>query len=545
MSRQSRSTMAEWQALKRHAVKIGKLHLRDLFDADPERGRRFAVESDGIRLDFSKNPVTDETLELLFGLARACGLEGEIARMFAAEKINETEKRPVLHWALRDLADRPVMVDGVDILPRIRKVRERMAEAAERIRSGKWLGYSGKPLTHVVNLGIGGSDLGPRMACEALRFYSQRDLHFYFVSNLDPSHLAETLRTLSPENTLFIIASKTFTTQETMANAAGARTWLMEHFQDAPALRCHFAAVTANPQAALGFGVMPGNVFDFWEWVGGRYSLTSAVGLPAMMAIGPERFEEMLHGFWAMDDHFRSAPLEMNLPVLLALLGVWQINFHDAQAHAVLPYEQYLDQFPSYLQQLDMESNGKNVDRLGALVDYRTGPVLWGGTGTVGQHAFFQLLHQGSQVVPCDFIGFRRSLNPFRDHHEQLLANMFAQSHALAFGRTRDELVRENVPAALLPFREFAGNRPSNTIMADELTPGTLGKLVALYEHKVFTQGVIWNIFSFDQWGVELGKRLAGRILPRLKGQAAAGPEEDSSTRSWIEYVKKNSPSNP
>ncbi len=540
MSRESRTRMPEWQALRQHAVKIGRLHLRELFARDPERGRRFAVEAEGLYLDYSKNPVTAETMGLLFGLARACGLGDEIQRLFAAERINETEKRPVLHWALRDLSGRPVMVDGSDVMPRIRAVRERMAEAAARIRSGKWLGFGGKPLTHVVNLGIGGSDLGPRMACAALRFYSQRDLHLHFVSNLDPGHLAETLHGLSPEETLFLVASKTFTTQETMANAAAARAWLMEHFQDAHALRSHFAAVTANPQAALGFGVVPGNVFEFWEWVGGRYSLASAVGLPVMMAVGPERFEEMLRGFWAMDDHFRHTPPERNLPVLLALLGVWQVNFHAAPTHALLPYDQYLDLFPAYLQQLDMESNGKSVDRLGAPVDYRTGPVLWGGTGTGGQHAFFQLLHQGSQVVPCDFIGFRRSLNPFRDHHEQLLANLFAQSQALAFGRTREELERENTPDALVPFREFAGNRPSNTILAHELTPGTLGKLIALYEHKVFVQSVIWNIFPFDQWGVELGKRLAGRILPRLKGQAAAGADEDGSTRALIEYCRKS-----
>jgi glucose-6-phosphate isomerase len=541
MNRESRTRMPEWLALKEHAAKIGTLHLRSLFASDPERGRRFVAEAEGLYLDYSKNPVTAETMELLFGLARACGLGDEIQRLFAAEKINETENRPVLHWALRDLSGRPVMVDGDDVMPRIRAVRERMAAAAERIRSGKWLGFSGKPLTHVVNLGIGGSDLGPRMACAAMRRYSQRDLHIHFVSNLDPGHLAETLRALSPENTLFLIASKTFTTLETMANAAAARAWLMEHFQDASALRGHFAAVTANRQAALDFGVVPANVFEFWEWVGGRYSLASAVGLPVMMAIGPERFDEMLRGFWSMDDHFRHTPLERNLPVMLALLGVWQVNFQAAPTHAILPYDQYLALFPAYLQQLDMESNGKSVDRLGVAVDYRTGPVIWGGTGTVGQHAFFQLLHQGSQDVPCDFIGFCRSLNPFRDHHEQLLANMFAQSQALAFGRTREELVREHMPDALLPFRGFSGNRPSNTILACELTPGTLGKLIALYEHKVFVQGVIWNIFSFDQWGVELGKRLAGRILPRLKGLAAAGADEDSSTRALIEHCKKAS----
>jgi glucose-6-phosphate isomerase len=412
-----------------------------------------------------------------------------------------------------------------------------MAAAAGRIRARGWLGCSGKPLSHVVNLGIGGSDLGPRMAYKALRFYAQRDLHFHFVSNLDPGHLAETLRPLPPEETLFIIASKTFTTQETMANAAAARSWLMEHYQDPIALRAHFAAVTANPAAAHDFGIAAENIFEFWEWVGGRYSLLSAVGLPLMMAVGPERFEELRRGFWEMDSHFRDAAFTANLPVLLALLGIWQAGFMGRSTHAVLPYDQYLERFPAYLQQLEMESNGKDVDRNGEEVDYPTGPVLWGEPGTNGQHAFYQLLHQGTPAVSCDFIGLRRSLNPFRDHHEQLLANMIAQGQALAFGRDREELEREGVPATQLPFRVFSGNRPSNTILADELNPSTLGRLIALYEHKVFVQGVIWNIFSFDQWGVELGKKLANRILPRLKGQAAPGSDEDSSTRALIDYV--------
>ena len=536
MDRQNRTRMPEWQALKKHAAKIKKIFLRDLFAADPDRGSRFAVTAEDIHLDYSKNPVTAETVELLIRLARACRLENEIERMFAAKKINETEDRPVLHWALRDFSGRPVMVEGSDILPSIRQVRERMAAAAEKIRSGRWLGHGGRPLNHIVNLGIGGSDLGPQMAYQALRFYAQRDLHFHFVSNLDPTHLAETLRPLSPENTLFIIASKTFTTQETLANAAGARAWLLKHFAEETALSGHFAAVTSNPQAALGFGVAAENIFEFWDWVGGRYSLASAVGLPVMMAIGPERFNEMLRGFWAMDSHFRQSPWEANLPVLLALLGIWQINFHDAPTHAVLPYDQYLRRFPAYLQQLDMESNGKRVDRQGREVDCPTGPVLWGEPGTNGQHAFFQLLHQGSRPVPCDFIGFCRSLNPFKDHHERLLANMLAQSQALAFGRTRAELAGENIAAMLLPFREFPGNRPSNTILLDELTPGALGKLIALYEHKVFVQGVIWNIFSFDQWGVELGKSLAKKILPWLLDKAPLEYGEDSSTRELIAY---------
>jgi glucose-6-phosphate isomerase len=391
-------------------------------------------------------------------------------------------------------------------------------------------------LTHVVNLGIGGSDLGPQMACQALRFYSRRDLHFYFVSNQDPGHLAETLRPLSPESTLFIIASKTFTTQETMANAAAARAWLLGHFHDETALSSHVVGVTANPGLAAAFGIAAEHIYEFWEWVGGRYSLASAVGLPLMMAIGPERFEEMLRGFWAMDVHFRQSPWERNLPVLLALLGVWQVNFHDAPTHAVLPYDQYLSRFPAYLQQLDMESNGKQVGRDGRPVDVATGPVLWGEPGTNGQHAFFQLLHQGGRPVPCDFIGFCRSLNPFEDHHERLLSNMFAQSRALAFGRSRAELAGEDIPEVQLPFRVFPGNRPSSTIMAEELDPGILGKLIALYEHKVFVQGIIWNIYSFDQWGVELGKNLAEKILPRLTVNADPDPGEDSSTRELIAY---------
>jgi glucose-6-phosphate isomerase len=531
--------MPEWRALQKHALAMKKTRLRDLFAADPQRGSRFVLEAEGIYLDYSRNPVNEETLGLLFELARACGLPGEIAGFFAAAAINRTENRPALHWALRDFSGRPVMVDGVDVVPGIRRVRERMTLAAEQLRAGRRLGHGGRPLTHIVNLGIGGSDLGPQMACLALRSCTPQGLHVHFVSNLDPGHLAGTLRALSPETTLFIIASKTFTTQETMANAAGARSWLLDHFADAAALDRHLIAVTANPQAALDWGITAGNIFEFWEWVGGRYSLASAVGLPLMMAVGPERFEELLRGSAAMDEHFRSATPKSNLPILLALLGIWHVNFLDARTHAVLPYDQDLSRFPAYLQQLEMESNGKSVDRDGRPVAYRTGPVLWGEPGTNGQHAFFQLLHQGTQAVPCDLIGFCRSRDPFRDHHEQLLANLLAQGQALAFGRTRAELAAENVPAPQRPFREFKGDRPSNTILAAELTPGLLGRLIALYEHKVFAQGVIWNIFSFDQWGVELGKKLAGRILPEVKGETPSAGE-DSSTRALIEYFKKH-----
>jgi glucose-6-phosphate isomerase len=530
--------MPEWRALRQHAAAMRRTGLRDLFAADPRRGGRFALEAEGVYLDYSRNPVTAETLRLLFKLARACALTREISGLFAAAKVNGTEDRPALHWALRDFSGRPVMVQGADIMPGIRCVREKMALAAGRLRSGGWAGHGGKPLTHIVNLGIGGSDLGPQMACLALRPFARQGLHVHFVSNLDPGHLAGTLRDLSPENTLFIIASKTFTTQETMANAAFARAWLLDHFADPAAVAYHFAAATASPQAALDWGVAAENIFEFWEWVGGRYSLASAVGLPLLLAIGPERFEELLRGAAAMDEHFRNAPLEANLPVLLALLGAWQVNFLDARTHAILPYDQDLSRFPAYLQQLDMESNGKNVARDGRKVTHRTGPVIWGEPGTNGQHAFFQLLHQGTQAVPCDLIGFCRSRDPFRDHHEQLLAHLIAQGQALAFGRTRSELAAENVPAPLRPFREFAGDRPSNTILAEELTPGVLGKLIAMYEHKVFVQGVIWDVNSFDQWGVELGKQLSRRILPKLKGEADAA-DEDSSTRALIEYCRK------
>jgi glucose-6-phosphate isomerase len=539
MNRGTRTELPEWRALRRHAGKIAGIDLRALFAADAGRGERFAAEAAGIHLDYSRQPLTGETLKKLFALARACGLEAENARLFAGERVNETEDRPALHWALRDLSGRPVVVDGQDVMPGIRGVRERMAAVARKVRAGEWLGSTGRPVTQVVNLGIGGSDLGPRMACAALRHYSQRQLSLHFVSNIDPSHIAETLRPLPAEQTLFIVASKTFATQETLANAAVARAWLRERLGSSASPEGHFIAATARPDAAIAWGIPAANVFEFWDWVGGRYSLASAVGLPLMIAIGPERFEEMLRGCWEMDEHFRRAPQEDNLPVILALLGVWHADFLGARTHAVLPYDQYLELFPAYLQQLEMESSGKSVDRNGRAVGYPTGPVLWGEPGTNGQHAFYQLLHQGTQAVPCDFIGFRRSLNPFQDHHERLLANMIAQGQALAFGRSRAELEKEGVPAGQLPFREFAGNRPSSTILADCLTPAALGRLIALYEHKVFAQGVIWNIDSFDQWGVELGKKIASRLLSKLKGEAPS-TNEDSSTRALIEYCRKN-----
>jgi len=536
MNRRSRPTLPEWRALERHAAEMKRRTLRELFAADPGRGRRFALRAEGLYLDYSKNPLNSETLGLLLALADACGLEKEKARLFAGEAVNETEARPALHWALRDTSGRTLAVDGRDVMPALREVRERMAAAAGRIRSGNWLGTGGRPLDHVVHVGIGGSDLGPRMACAALRFYSAPGLSLHFVANLDPSHLAETLRPLSPERTLFILASKTFTTQETLANADAARDWLLGHFRDRACLERHVVAVTANPQAARSWGVAADNIFEFWDWVGGRYSLPSAVGLPLMMAIGPERFQEMLSGYEALDRHFREAPAMENLPLLLALLGVWHASFLGAATHAVLPYSHSLRLLPDYLQQLEMESNGKSADREGRPGAYATAPVLWGGPGTDGQHAYFQLLHQGTQAVPCDLIGFRRSLDPFRDHHEQLLANLLAQAQALAFGRCRGELEAEGVAGPSLPFRAFPGNRPSTVLLADELTPATLGKLVALYEHKVFAQSVIWNIFPFDQWGVELGKKIAGRLLPLVKGEAPADGE-DSSTSAMIDFI--------
>jgi glucose-6-phosphate isomerase len=531
--------MEEWRSLENHFREIESLHLREMFASDPKRAERFTVEGAGLHLDYSKNRITSRTMELLLAMARASKLETEIGRMFSGEKINETENRAVLHVALRHLGNESFCVDGADVMPEVRAVRARMAELAESVRRGTWKGSGGKRIRYVVNIGIGGSDLGPQMAYEALKFYSQRDLRFFFVSNVDGSHLAETLRQVEAGETLFIVASKTFTTEETMANANKAREWLLEQTGDRSAVSRHFLAVSANTRAAAGFGIPAEHVLTMWDWVGGRYSLPSAIGLPLMIAIGAERFTDMLAGYQAIDDHFRRAPFENNLPVILALLGVWYVNFFDARSHAILPYDQYLLRFPAYFQQGDMESNGKSVDRQGRAVNYATGPVIWGEPGTNGQHAFYQLLHQGTQLVPCDFIGFAQTpWSDWQDHHRRLLANLVAQSAALAFGRTAPELRDQGVAEALVPFRAFAGNRPSNTILADRLTPGTLGELIALYEHKIFTQGVVWNIFSFDQWGVELGKQLAGRIRPLLVG-GGDDTTLDSSTLSLLETIRR------
>ena len=533
-----------WKALEEHRRRIENRQLRDLFAEDPDRGERLSLEAAGLTLDYSKNLVTDETLRLLLDLAEAAGLRGRINAMFRGDKINVTEDRAVLHVALRAPRSASIVVDGENVVPAVHAVLDRMAVFAERLRGGDWKGHTGRRIRNVVNLGIGGSDLGPVMACEALQHYSDRGLRFGFVSNVDATDFSETTRDMDPAETLFIICSKTFTTLETLSNARTARQWCLAALGDEAAVAKHFVAVSTNAEAVANFGIDTANMFEFWDWVGGRYSVDSAVGLSLMVAIGPQRFREMLGGFHAMDEHFRTEPFERNLPVLLGLLGIWYGNFFGAETHAILPYDQYLGRLSAYLQQLDMESNGKRVALDGTVVDYQTGPVIWGQPGTNGQHAFYQLIHQGTKRIPCDFIGFARSLNPLADHHDLLMANFFAQTEALAFGKTEAEVAAEGVPAGLVPHRTFPGNRPTNTILADQLTPDTLGKLVALYEHKVFVQGAIWRIDSYDQWGVELGKVLATRILPELANEGAPEPAHDSSTNALIRrYRHLRSPS--
>ena len=534
MSRVPLTQRPEWKALAEHRRKIEGLHLRDLFRDDPERGERLALDAVGLYLDYSKNLVTDETLRLLFELALGVGLRERIDAMFRGEKINLTEQRAVLHVALRAPRDTALEVDGVNVVPDVHGVLDKMAEFAERLRSGAWKGHTGKRIRNVVNIGIGGSDLGPVMAYEALRHYSDPGLRFGFVSNVDANDFAETVREFDPAETLLIVCSKTFTTLETLANARTAREWCLAALADEAAVAKHFVAVSTNAEEVAKFGIDTANMFGFWDWVGGRYSYDSAVGLSLMIAIGPDRFREILAGFHTMDEHFRSAPFERNLPVLLGLLGIWYNNFLGAQTHAVLPYDQYLWRFSAYLQQLDMESNGKSADLDGNPVDYQTGPIVWGQPGTNGQHAFYQLIHQGTKLIPCDFIAFAKSLNPIGNHHELLMANVFAQTEALAFGKTAEEVAAEGVSEAQVSHRTFRGNHPTNTILAEELTPETLGKLVALYEHKVFVQGAIWNINSFDQWGVELGKVLANRIIPELESESDPDLEHDSSTNALI-----------
>jgi glucose-6-phosphate isomerase len=523
-----------WKALENHFQQIGKRHLREIFAEDAGRGERLTAEAAGIFLDYSKNRVTDETLKLLVALAEESGLRGKIDAMFAGEKINVTEGRAVLHVALRAPEGESIFVDGEDVVPGVHAVLEKMAAFAERVRSGEWKGHTGKRIKNVINIGIGGSDLGPVMAYEALKDYSQRDLTMRFVSNVDGTDFVEAVRDLNAEETLFLVASKTFTTLETMTNAHSARDWALGALGDESAVAKHFVAISTNAEAVAKFGIDTENMFGFWDWVGGRYSMDSAIGLSTMIAIGAERFREMLAGFHEMDEHFRTTPFEKNLPALLGLLTIWYTDFFDAQTVAILPYEQYLKRFPAYLQQLTMESNGKHVTLSGAHVDYATGPVYWGEPGTNGQHSFYQLIHQGTRLIPCDFIGFSKTLNPLGRHHDMLMANVFAQAEALAFGKTAEEVKAEGVPDALVPHKVFEGNRPSNVILADVLTPEVLGKLVALYEHSVFTQGAIWNIDSFDQWGVELGKVLATKILGELESEAEPVLTHDSSTTSLI-----------
>jgi glucose-6-phosphate isomerase len=527
-----------WRNLKTHAEQLKGVHLRQLFTDDPGRGDRFSVEAAGIFLDFSKNRITEETLQLLLRLAEASGLADRIDAMFRGEKINTTENRAVLHVALRAPASRSICVDGKDVVPEVHAVLDQMARFADHVRTGSWVGHTGKRIRNIVNIGIGGSDLGPVMAYEALRYYSQRDLTFRFVSNVDGTDLAEVLRDLDAEETLFLVASKTFTTLETMTNARAARAWLVSAFgNDESSVSKHFVAISTNKKEVASFGIDTANMFEFWDWVGGRYSMNSAIGLSIMIAIGPGHFRAMLDGFYEMDEHFRTAPFEKNLPVLLGLLTVWHSEYFGAQTVAVLPYEQYLKRFPAYLQQLTMESNGKHVTLEGTEVLTQTGPIYWGEPGTNGQHSFYQLIHQGTRLIPCDFIGFHRTLNPAGQQHDMLLANMFAQAEALAFGKTADEVKVEGTPDWLVPHRVFEGNRPSNTILADQLTPAILGKLIALYEHSVFTQGALWGIDSFDQWGVELGKVLAQRIIGDL--QTDNETVHDSSTHNLIQRHKQ------
>ena len=531
---------AAWNALESHYSKIRDLHLRQLFADDPQRGERLNAEAVGIYFDYSKHRITDETLRLLLQLAEESGLRDRIDAMFHGEKINVTEKRAVLHVALRTPKGESIVVDGENVIPRVHAVLEKMAGFSNRIRNGEWKGHTGKTIRTIINVGIGGSDLGPVMAYEALRHYSQRDLTFRFVSNIDGTDFAEATEGLNAEETLFIISSKTFTTQETMTNARTARDWALKTLKNPAAVAKHFVAVSTNATEVSAFGIDTANMFEFWDWVGGRYSMDSAIGLSTMIAIGPENFRAMLDGFHQMDEHFRTAPFERNLPVLMALLGIWYNNFFDMETVAVLPYEQYLKRFPAYLQQLTMESNGKHVTLEGSEVNYQTGPIYWGEPGTNGQHSFYQLIHQGTKLIPCDFIVFADALNPLGRHHDLLMANVLAQSEALAFGKTPQEVLAEGTPAWLVPHRSFEGNRPSSTILLERLTPTALGKLIALYEHCVFTQGAIWQVDSFDQWGVQLGKLLAERIIPELENTTEPQLTHDSSTNNLIRRYRKS-----
>jgi len=528
-----------WKALQMHFQKVRTLHLRQLFADDPQRGERFTAEACGLYLDYSKNRITDETLQLLIQLAEACNLREHIEAMFTGQKINVTEQRAVLHTALRAPKEERIILNGIDIVPEVHAVLDEMADFTHKIHRGDWLGFTGLPIRNVINIGIGGSDLGPVMAYEALRHYSHRNRVFRFISNIDGTDFVETTRDLNPEETLFIVCSKTFKTLETLTNAHTAREWVLRNLGDERAIARHFVAVSTNVEGVSKFGIDSKHMFGLWDWDGGRYSMDSAIGLSTMLAIGPENFRAMLSGYRAMDQHFRTSPFDRNLPVLMGLLGIWYNNFFAAETVAVLPYEQYLKRFPAYLQQLTMESNGKHVTLDGTRVDYQTGPVYWGEPGTNGQHSFYQLIHQGTQLIPCDFIGFCQTLNPLEHHHDQLMANLFAQTEALAFGKTEAEVKAEGMPDWLAPHRIFEGNRPTNTLLAERLTPETLGCLVALYEHSVFTQGIIWNIDSFDQWGVELGKALAERTIPELESPEEPSLQHDSSTNALIRRYRQ------
>jgi len=536
-----------WKALQKHFQSGSKLHMRQLFAIDQQRFEKFSAKACDILLDYSKNRVTEETMRLLFDLARQADVKGWTEKMFSGERINVTENRAVLHVALRNRSNRPILVDGKDVMPEVNRVLRQTAVFCDKVRSGAWKGHTGKAITDVTNIGIGGSDLGPVMVTEALKPYSQRSLRVHFVSNVDATHIAETLRALDPETALFIVSSKTFTTQETLTNAQTARRWFLDAAKQESAVAKHFVAVSTNAKEVARFGIDTANMFGFWDWVGGRYSLWSAIGLSIMLSIGPKNFEELLAGAHAMDEHFRTAELEKNLPVILGLLGIWYNNFFGAQTHAILPYDQYLHRFPAYFQQGDMESNGKSIRRDGQPVDYSTGPVIWGEPGTNGQHAFYQLIHQGTKLVPSDFLAPMESHNPLGEHHRILLSNFFAQTEALMRGKTEDEVRAELKKSGLsgaelevlVPHKVFEGNRPTNSILFPKLTPRLLGSLIALYEHKIFVQGIIWNINSYDQWGVELGKQLAKAILPELS-VAGGVTSHDSSTNGLINYYKKN-----
>jgi glucose-6-phosphate isomerase len=524
--------MSAWHALQSHFEDISEVHLRDLFAADPARGSRFSLSAGDLFLDYSKNRLNEKSLTLLFDLARDCGVERARDSMFRGVKINSTENRAVLHTALRSRDTSELIIDGKDVRAEISAVLKQMSIFAEAVRSGAWLGHTGKPIKNVINIGIGGSDLGPVMVTEALKAYSQRNLHLAFVSNIDANNFIEATHGLQPDETLFIVASKTFTTDETMTNAHTARDWLLASGADEAAIAKHFVALSTNSAAVTEFGILADNMFEFWDWVGGRYSLTSAIGLSIMLAVGPDNFNDLLDGFYEMDNHFKTAPLEENMPVILALIGVWYTNFFGAETEAILPYDQYLNRFPAYFQQGNMESNGKSVTKDGRLVDYKTGPIVWGEPGTNGQHAFYQLIHQGTHIIPADFIGTIQPINPVGQHHIKLTANLLAQTKALAFGKTAEELRTDGVADDLIPHRTFSGNRPTNTVLINKLTPKSLGQLIALYEHKIFVQGVIWDINSFDQWGVELGKILAKDVLGLLESNS--NNSDDSSTANLL-----------